>query len=39
VLDGEVEMDVEDGLESALRDQGYRLLCVGRARGHVRLDA
>lgn len=39
VLDGEVEMEVEDGLEPALRAQGYRLLCVGRARGGVRLDA
>jgi sulfoxide reductase heme-binding subunit YedZ len=39
VLDGEVEMDVEDGLEPALRAKGYRLLCVGRARGHVKLDA
>jgi sulfoxide reductase heme-binding subunit YedZ len=39
VLEGEVEMEVEDGLEPALRAQGYRLLCVGRARGHVRLDA
>jgi ferredoxin-NADP reductase len=39
VLDGEVEMEVEDGLEPALRAQGYGLLCVGRARGHVRLDA
>ena len=39
VLEGEVEMEVEDGLEPALKAQGYRLLCVGRARGLVRLDA
>ena len=39
VLDGEVEMEAEDGLDPALRVQGYRLLCVGRARGPVRLDA
>lgn len=39
VLDGEVEMDVEEGLESGLRAQGYRLLCVGHARGLVSLDA
>ncbi len=39
VLDGEVEMEVDDGLEPALRAQGYRLMCVGRARGAVRLDA
>ncbi len=39
VLDGEVEMEVEDGLEPALRAQGYRLMCVGRARGDVTLDA
>ena len=39
VLDGEVEMEVEDGLEPELRAQGYRLMCVGRATGYVRLDA
>ena len=39
VLDGEVEMETEEGLEPALGAQGYRLLCVGRARGPVRLDA
>ncbi len=39
VLEGEVEMDVEEGLDPGLRTQGYRLLCVGRARGVVRLDA
>ena len=39
VLEGDVEMEVEDGLEPAQKAQGYRLLCVGRARGLVRLDA
>jgi hypothetical protein len=38
VLDGDVEMEVEDGLEPALRTQGYRLLCVERARGSVTLE-
>ncbi len=39
VLEGEVEMEVEDGLEPGRKAQGYRLLCVGRARGLVRLEA
>jgi DMSO/TMAO reductase YedYZ heme-binding membrane subunit/ferredoxin-NADP reductase len=39
LLEGEVEMEVDEGLEPKLRDQGYRLLCVGRARGHVTVDA
>ena len=39
VLSGEVEMETEEGLDPALRTQGYRLLCVGRARSPVRLDA
>jgi len=39
VLTGDVEMDVDEGLEPALRAQGYRLLCVGRARGSVTLEA
>jgi ferredoxin len=39
VLAGEVEMDVEEGLDPGLRAQGYRLLCVGRAKGYVSLDA
>jgi ferredoxin len=39
VLDGDVEAEIEDGLEPALRAQGYRLLCVGRARGAVTLEA
>lgn len=39
VLDGEVEMENEEGLEPALKAQGYRLLCVGRAKGPVSLVA
>ena len=39
ILEGEVEMEVDEGLEPKLRDQGYRLLCVGRARGRVTVDA
>jgi ferredoxin-NADP reductase len=39
VAEGDVEMDVEDGLDPALRAQGYRLLCVGYGRGRVALDA
>ena len=39
LLDGEVKMDREDGLDPALKAQGYVLTCVGRARGNVSLDA
>jgi ferredoxin len=39
VLDGDVEMETEEGLDPPLRAQGYRLLCVGRARGPVTLEA
>ena len=39
VIEGEVEMETDEGLEPAMRAQGYRLLCVGRALGDVRLDA
>jgi len=39
VLDGEVEMETEEGLEPARRAEGYRLMCVGRVRGDVRLYA
>ena len=39
VVEGEVDMDVEDGLDPALRARGYRLLCVGYGRGRVTLDA
>ena len=39
VLEGEVEMDTEEGLEPKRRAAGYRLMCVGRALGNVKLDA
>jgi ferredoxin-NADP reductase len=39
LLGGEVRMDREDGLDPALKAQGYVLTCVGRAQGNVRLDA
>ena len=39
VLAGDVEMETEEGLKPELRAQGYRLLCVGRARGPVTIEA
>jgi ferredoxin len=39
VLDGEVEMETEEGLTPALRSEGYRLMCVGVARSNVILQA
>ena len=39
VLDGDVEMETEEGPDPALGAQGYRLLCVGRARGQRRADS
>jgi sulfoxide reductase heme-binding subunit YedZ len=39
VLAGEVEMESDEGLSPALRAEGFSLLCVGRARGMVRLEA
>jgi ferredoxin-NADP reductase len=39
LLDGEAEMDCEDGLDPALKAQGYVLACVARAKGNVRIDA
>lgn len=40
VLEGEVEMEVDDdGLDPEQRHQGYRLVCVGRPRSNVRLEA
>lgn len=38
LLSGEIKMDCEDGLQPALRSQGYILTCVARAQGNVRLD-
>jgi ferredoxin-NADP reductase len=39
LLDGEVEMSCEDALDSGQKARGDVLLCVGRAKGNVRLDA
>ena len=39
LLSGEIQMDHEDGLDPALKAQGYVLTCVARATGEVRLDA
>ncbi len=39
VLEGEVEMEVEDGLDPAMKASGYRLMCVGHAKGRVKLEA
>ena len=39
VIEGDVEMETDEGLEPAMRAQGYRLLCVGRPLGDVQLDA
>ncbi len=38
LVGGEIRMDREDGLDPALKAQGYVLTCVGRAQGNVRLD-
>ncbi len=39
LLDGDVRMDAEEGLDPHSRAQGFVLTCVGRATGAVRLDA
>jgi ferredoxin-NADP reductase/cytochrome c2 len=39
LLDGQAEMDCEDGLDPALKAQGYVLACVALAKGNVRIDA
>jgi ferredoxin-NADP reductase/mono/diheme cytochrome c family protein len=39
LLDGRIKMDCEDGLQPALKSQGYILACVARADGDIRLDA
>ncbi len=39
LIDGRVNMDCEDGLDPALKAQGYVLPCVAHADGDVRLDA
>ena len=39
LLEGEVRMDAEEGLDPDSRAQGFVLTCVGHARGIVKLDA
>ena len=39
LLEGDVRMDAEEGLDPESRAQGFVLTCVGRANGIVRLDA
>jgi ferredoxin-NADP reductase len=39
LLKGEARMDSEDGLDPALKAQGYVLACVARASGNVSIDA
>jgi ferredoxin-NADP reductase len=39
LLEGDVRMDAEEGLDPESRAQGFVLTCVGRANGVVRLDA
>jgi ferredoxin-NADP reductase len=39
VLEGEIEMETEEGLESGRRAKGYRLMCVGMARSNIVLHA
>lgn len=38
LLEGDVEMDAEDGLDASLKQSGFVLTCVGRAKGDVVLD-
>jgi len=38
LLDGDIRMDREDGLDPVLKAQGYVLTCVGRPQGNIRLD-
>jgi ferredoxin-NADP reductase len=39
LLEGDVQMDAEDGLEASDKAEGYILMCVGRPRGDVKVDA
>jgi ferredoxin-NADP reductase len=39
LLEGDVRMDAEEGLDPDSRAQGFVLTCVGRANGVVKLDA
>jgi ferredoxin-NADP reductase len=39
LLEGDVQMDAEEGLDADSKAQGFVLTCVGHARGLVKLDA
>jgi ferredoxin len=39
LLEGDVRMDAEDGLDPASRAQGFVLTCVGHAQSSMKLDA
>ena len=39
LLEGNVQMDAEEGLDPDSRAQGFVLTCVGHAHGGVKLDA
>ena len=39
ILSGDVEMESDEGLSPVMRAEGFILLCVGRARGLVTIDA
>ena len=39
LLEGDVRMDAEEGLDPESRAQGFVLTCVGHAHGTVKLDA
>lgn len=38
ILEGDVTMAAEDGLDPELKEEGYILTCVGYAKGNVKLD-
>jgi ferredoxin len=39
LLDGQIKMDCEEGLQPALKAQGYVLACVARGDGNIRVNA
>lgn len=39
ILSGDVEMDSDEGLTPEMRSEGFSLVCVGRARGVISVDA
>jgi ferredoxin-NADP reductase len=39
LLEGDVQMDTEDGLEASDKAEGYILMCVARPRGNVKVEA